>query len=169
VLGATVDSTTLELFAELSIGLLGFTGVVSALGRSSLSTEVRTFRISALLRFSSTSLLGAILPIVLASYSLKEGTVWFASSLVLVAAIFSIVFWGFVSNAKLLTSTKLLKVLAFLVASIILTVTAYLLYGLVLRPDNLGSIYLVALSTMFGLGVYHFCMLVASIQFEEGT
>lgn len=164
-----MDSTTLELFAELSIGLLGFTGVVSALGKSRLTAEVRAFRVGALLRFSSASLLGSILPIVLASYSLEIQTVWFVSSLVLISAIVGLSVWGFISNAQLLASTKLLKMLGLLVLSIILSTGAYLVYGIVRLPDNLGSVYLVALTTIFGLGVYHFCMLVSSIQFEEGT
>ena len=57
-----MDFGIFELLAELSIGLLGFTGVVSALGRSRLTAEVRAFRVGALVSYSSTSLLGSILP-----------------------------------------------------------------------------------------------------------
>jgi hypothetical protein len=167
--GALVGSPPLELFAELSIGLLGFTGVVSALGKSRLTTELRAFRVSALLRFGSTSLVASILPIVLGSYGLMEQTVWFVSSLVLVSAIAGISVWGFISNSRLLTSTMQLRVLASLVFTIVLGISAYLIYGLIYLPENMASIYLVSLTTMLGLGVYHFCMLVASIQYEEGT
>ena len=164
-----MDFGIFELLAELSIGLLGFTGVVSALGRSRLTAEVRAFRVGALVSYSSTSLLGSILPIVLVNQSLEEKTVWFVSSLIFVAAILGIAVWAFIFKAKLLASTRLLKTLAFLVFSIVIAVSSYLIYGLIFLPDSLGSIYLVALATIFGLGVYHFCMLVSSIKFDADT
>ena len=46
------DTGALALFAEISIGLVGFTGVVSALGRSRLPPAIRSFRILALLLYS---------------------------------------------------------------------------------------------------------------------
>ena len=45
-----------------------------------------------------------------------------------------------------------------------------LIYGIVFARVQLASIYLVGLCWALGMGVFHFCMLVLSIQVEdEGT
>ena len=67
-----MDHSSLELLAELSIGLVGFAGVVSALGRSRLTDATRSFRVQALLVNGVTSLTFSIMPIVLLGYDLNE-------------------------------------------------------------------------------------------------
>ena len=161
-----MDFGPLETYAELSIGLIGFAGVVSALGKSRLNAEIRAFRVISLLRYSATSLFGSLFPVVLGSYDFNENTVWFVSTLGLSLAFVAVIIWGYWFNIAIMKSERFLWILARIIRVVLIAVLAYLMYGLVFSPHTLDAIYLVGLSTMLGLGVFHFCMLVASIQFE---
>ncbi|MCZ6460175.1 MAG: hypothetical protein O6766_12540, partial [Gammaproteobacteria bacterium] len=96
------DTGALELFAEISIGLVGFTGVVSALGRSQLPPAIRSFRILALLLYSVVALGGSLLPIVLLNHGISTMTTWLVSAVSLVVAQIAIMVWAAIAVVPLL-------------------------------------------------------------------
>jgi len=163
-----INPSTLELFADLSIGLIGFAGVVSALGRSRLHIDVRSFRIRALLFYSAAALILSLVPIVAGNFELENYTVLALSTLTMVTAYLSILFW-FGRTARPLTESGHLPIaLARGLAGLGLLVIGMLVYGLVFARIHLGSLYLVGLTWILMMGVFHFCMLVLSIQLDDG-
>ena len=165
-----MDTAALELFAELSIGLVGFAGVVSALGKSQLHIGVRMFRIRALLLYSATSLFASIFPIVSFSFGIENTSVLMAATILMILGFIGILFW-FGRTARPLTDAGHLPVaLARSLGALGVVVILLLCSGLLLFPSQLSSNYLVGLSWILMMGVFHFCMLVLSIQLnEEGT
>ena len=159
-----MDLSPLELLAELSIGLVGFAGVVSALGSSRLTDATRTFRIQALLVNGVTSLTFSILPIILFSYDFNENSVWTISALCLVTTQALILGWSVRRVNPVTQDVQILLVIRMTIALMLLAVIIYLLYGIIMQVNFLASIYLVGVTASFGLGMFHFCVLVISIQ-----
>ncbi len=155
------DTTALELFAEISIGLVGFAGVVSALGRSRLPPAIRSFRISALLLYSVTALGGSLLPIVLLNHGMSATSVWLSSAVVFVSAQSATMAWAARAIRPHVRDDQLSPrvVIAIFTAAVL-----YLLYGIFFDRTSLAAIYLVGISFSLGLGVLHFFVLVVSIQ-----
>ena len=157
---------TLNLYAELAIGLLGFSGVVSALGKSRLDIGVREFRVAALLTYSAMTLLTSLFPLILAAYQFEHGTTWMISTIVLML----LMPVGPISTARryshILNTDPFLKFIRVPIFLMLGTVWFYLGYGVVLNSDNLNAIYLVGVSYLLLMGVFHFCLLVSSIRFE---
>ncbi len=155
------DTTALELFAEISIGLVGFAGVVSALGRSRLPPAIRSFRISALLLYSMTALGGSLLPIVLLNHGISAMSVWLSSAVVLVSAQAATMAWA---ARAIRTRVRDDQLSPRVVITIFTAVILYVLYGIFFDRTSLAAIYLVGISFSLGLGVLHFFVLVVSIQ-----
>ncbi len=158
------DTTALELFAEISIGLVGFAGVVSALGRSRLPPAIRSFRISALLLYSVVALGGSLLPIVLLNHGISAMSVWLSSAVVLVSAQVAMMAWAVKAIRPLVGDDQLPASLARVIITIFMAAVLYLLYGIFFDRTSLAAIYLVGISFSLGLGVFHFVVLVVSIQ-----
>ena len=160
---------TLELLAEISIGLIGFAGVVSALGRSTLQTEVRMFRTKALLFNSGNALLSSLIPLVLIHYDVSETTLWFVSGLAILSFMAISLAWVLMGIKNLLANGEIPPLATLLLVLIAFCVVIALLYGLFLAPTLLTTIYLTAVFWALAMGVFHFCMLVISIEFPEQT
>ena len=161
------DPGTLETFAELSIGLIGFAGVVSALGKSRLHIETRSFRIKALLLYSVTALLGSLLPIVLLSSELDPPGTWVISSIVFVLVCAGILIWGAYRLRRLALGGHIPAFMALALWSIGALVVIGLIYALLFATSSLHSVYLFGVAWALGMGVFHFCMLVVSIQLQD--
>ncbi len=158
------DTNALELYAEISIGLIGFAGVVAALGRSRLPAPTRRFRISALLLYGVVALAGSLLPIVLLGHGLAVTHAWLASAIALVSAQITLMAWAVRQTRPLLSDGLLAPLLTRTVFAIFLGATLYLLYGITFDRTALPGIYLVGLSFTLGLGVFHFVLLVTSVH-----
>ena len=161
------DTTALELFAEISIGLVGFAGVVSALGRSRLPPTIRAFRISALLLYSVMALGGSMLPIVLLNHGMTEATAWLTSAIALASAQLATAAWALKTIPRLLRDDQSLAPFARVVTPIFFLAILYLLYGIFFDRASLSAIYLVGIFCSLGLGVFHFFMLVVSISSRD--
>ena len=155
--------STLELFAELSIALLGFAGVVSALGRSRLSAEVRSFRIGALLINSVTALIFSILPILISAHGFSENVQWTVSTILLGIAQVSTIAWS-TRQVRSLSNAEVPNSLRVVMFSLITLAILYEFYGVIFQVDYLAAIYIVGLAVSFIIGLVHFCILIVSIQ-----
>ena len=158
------DTNALELFAEISIGLLGFAGVVAALGRSRLPPSTRRFRVTALLLYSVVALGGSVLPIVLLNHGVSATSVWLSSAITLASAQVAVMAWGVRATRPLVRDDQLSASLTGVIFTIFISALLYLLYGILVDRTSLAAIYLVALSYSLSLGVFHFVVLVVSIQ-----
>jgi len=157
-----VDSS-LELLAELSIGLVGFAGVVSALGRSRLSKATLSFRVGALLINSVTALVASIIPLLLAAHGVSVNVLWTIATVFLVLAQIGTITWSarWVSSLSSEEVPNLIRVVMF---SLIVLTILYELYGIIFDLPSLSAIYIVGVSVSFGVGLFHFCILVLSIN-----
>jgi hypothetical protein len=80
-------ANALLTFAQLAIGLAGFSAILVALsGKPHQWTPVDAFRIRNILAFSFQSVFLSLTPFVLAFFSLPEATVWQVSLLILAIA-----------------------------------------------------------------------------------
>lgn len=154
---------TLELFAELSVGLVGFAGVVSALGHSRLSVETRSFRIGALLINSVNALAFSLFPLLLSAHGLSEDVQWKIATILLVLAQIGTITWS-ARRVSSLSSEEVPNLIRVIMFSFIILAVVYESYGIVFDLDSLSAIYLVGVAVSFGVGLFHFCILVLSIQ-----
>ena len=161
------DTSALELFAEISIGLIGFAGVVTALGRSRLPLPTRSFRIWALLLYSIVALGGSLFPIVLSNYGLNASSVWLTSSIVLVTAQLTMLAWAAKTIPPLVRDGHLPTALAGVVFALYMLVALYLVYGILFARASLSAIYLVGIFFGLCLGVFHFFHLVISVPMGD--
>ena len=160
---------TLELLAEISIGLIGFAGVVTALGRSKLTIEIRAFRTRALLMNSALALFGSLLPVILFGTALSESTVWISSSITLAIAMTAALVWAAFSLRHLLDQAGLPAFVTISIITLTFFVLIHLLYSALFASHSLAHIYPVAVFWSLALGTFHFCMLVISIELPGET
>ena len=160
---------TLELLAELSVGLLGFSGVVSALGRSKLDVKIREFRVMALLGYSSTALIAALVPLLIANYNVATNVLWMVSGLFLfvLMPVFPVVTVAKYSST--LNSDPFLRRVGPPIVIVLFLVWLYLGYGILVGHEMLGAIYTLGVTYLLVMAVFHFCMLVSSVRFEGDT
>ena len=155
--------STLELFAELSIGLVGFAGVISVLGRSRLSPETRSFRIGALLLNSVTALVFSILPLLVSAHGLSGDVQWTIATILLVFAQVGTIVWS-ARRVTSLSSEEVPNLIRTVMFSLMTLTILYEIYGVVFDIASLSAIYVVGVAVSFGIGLFHFCILVLSIQ-----
>lgn len=158
-----VTDYPLELIAEMSIALVGFAGVVSALGRSRMSVATLSFRIHALLLNGVTAVVFSVLPIVLAVHGLSETLLWTVVAILLGITQICTLIWA-ARRVSTLTDDEVPTVVRHIVFTIMTLVVLYLSYGVGTQSEWLSAIYLVCLSASFCVGLLHFCFLVTSIQ-----
>ena len=109
--------------AQIAIGLAGFSAILVALsGKPHQWTPVDAFRIRNILAFSFQSVFLALIPFVLASFSLPNSTVWKISPLMIAIATFGDVLLVLSGVYRLSRSER-----GVLKAPVVSTVTAVLL------------------------------------------
>ena len=155
---------TLELLAEISIGLIGFAGVVTALGRSKLAIQVRSFRTRALVLNSGTALFGSLLPLILLNAGLSVPTVWITSSIALALIMAFSLAWVTSQTRNLMSQAGVPSAVTILIIVFASFVAFALLYSSFFANGFLPRIYPAAVFWSLSLGVFHFCMLVISIE-----
>jgi len=64
-----------DVLAEISIALIGFAGVVVALGRSNLTSEALRFRLVLLFVNGATALWGGLTPAIASMFMLESTTI----------------------------------------------------------------------------------------------
>ena len=158
-----MGESSLELFAELAIGLIGFAGVVSALGRSRLSVETVSFRFRALLTNGITALVFSILPLVLAAHGVSAKILWTVATVLLGISQICMMIWA-ARSVQPISQEEIPIALRNTMFTLMAIAVLYEAYGTIFQPDSLSGVYLVGLSASFGLGLFHFCLLVLAVR-----
>jgi len=158
------DLSVLDVFAEVSIGLLGFAGVVSALGWSRLPPSTKTFRVLALLLYGVASLAGSLFPLILSRFNLEIDSVWMVSAASLLGIQIGIFFYLTTLIWRLVQNEELSSSLALVVSGMSILAMVFVAYGILFAEPLLPAIYVVGVSASLSLGVFHFFKLVISIQ-----
>ena len=146
----------LTTLAEISIALVGFSGVVSALGRSKLPVELRIFRIRALLFESCVALGASVFPLTIAGTDLD---LWFVSGVFFAAVMIINGVW------IIRYGTERFKTLSGYIIASICTAFIFMLVGaLIFYRSHIAVIYLLSIFLYLALGMYHFVKLVVSLE-----
>jgi hypothetical protein len=163
-LGTEPVVSALELVAEISIGLIGFAGVVATFARSRMPPAVRSFRVTALMLNGATALIGSLLPIVLLNYGITPSATWVAAGGVVIAWQAAVLAWAAATLRELFRNGQIPRKVTLVVLSLASMVLLYLVYGTLFDHVALPAIYLAVLAFSLMLGLFHFLMLVVSIQ-----
>ena len=155
----------LDVLAEIFIALVGFSGVVIALGRSKIPEEAREFRIKALLFSGSVGLGGALLPGVLIEFT---SDIWRFCAAAL--AIFMVI--NLIWALRRLVPMKRQGLAPPMTFWLVTIVTLSLICGLVVSvilPSILPptSAYVAALAWHVYLAMNHFARLILAVRWES--
>ena len=151
----------LELIAELSIALLGFSGIVVSLGRSNFSAGGYASRISALLWTSGLAFVGSILPILKVPLMVSSVVLLVTSVLLLLWATRTFVLGGNLNR------TNTIAPLLFGLLSPAVVVSGWLAYCLVADQDSLETSYLAVVGCWLILAASTFVRLVLALDFTK--
>jgi len=151
---------SLNLLAEISIALLGFSGLMVALGRSSFPEAGIYYRVAGLLGSASIALLASLLPIVNVPFSIAA---WFV---VLVSA--SFLSWSFVPFVVQGTATGSNYALAWFNILLGAVITIWLLLSLIPLTGKAEFAYVGLIGFYLFLGSVFFIRLVLSLNFNKG-
>ena len=148
----------LELLAELSIALLGFSGIVVSLGRTNFSEEGYSKRIAALLWGSLVTFLGSILPILNVPILVASFVLITMSTLLLAWATRSFVLAGNLER----TDTIVPLLFGLLTPAVVVTV--WLAYCLVFDRNKLEYGYLSVVGCWLIVAASTFVRLVLALD-----
>lgn len=160
------ESEVLLTIAEVAVAFAGFASLVGMLGRRSALDDPRVLgvRMRAMLLTSLLVVAFTILPLVFDAYGLGEGTVWRASSLLLVVAALVYLRWLLLSFRSLgevgITPSRfqMVVVVPTLLLSILILCVLLLLNALFAS----SGVYLTALSLLLFQSGFAFCLIVFS-------
>lgn len=150
-------ASALLTFAQLAIGLAGFSAILVALsGKPHQWTPVDAFRIRNILAFTFQSVFLSLIPFVLAFFSLPESTVWKVSLLIIALATLAGVLLVLSGVYRLTRSERgvLNALVVSMVTAILSTMAAVELLGAfgIVRPAPgvffLGLVVLLGVSTV---------------------
>ena len=152
------DLDLLHTLAEVSIGLIGFTGIVVALqhrgGRELSSTQVLTH--VALVGPSLTALFGCFIPELMNYAGLNTNLAWRSANAILgLLHLSSFVFWLYIASRlganKATPGQKLLSIVS------VIVIISHLLAAWSVLPW-LVLVYVVGLLEQIGVGLYNFVL-----------
>ena len=83
----------LALISELAIAFAGFTGIVAVMGNLMTNGLLR-MRIAAIMVCAFGTMILSLIPMVMASFSISESSIWFWSNLLLAAYLLSVIALG---------------------------------------------------------------------------
>ncbi len=157
-----MDYPTLEALAEVSVALLGFSGLTIVLGRSRFNPIGVTFRTQGLLFSSSTAFVGSIMPLI--------GIPLLASilSLAVAMSVFSVWAsrWNFGRQASSIQVNPIL-LWALYPPYVLLTLVLWL--SPLLTPESNFAVFKLAIGMNLLLAVAYFVRLILSIFTEEAS
>jgi hypothetical protein len=161
------DISALALIAEISIGLIGFAGIVAVLARSRMPAAVRSFRLTALMMNGAIALFGSLVPIVILKYDVSQASLWVIAAGFVILMQGGVLVWASGVIKGLLRSGQIPQKITYFVLALVGLVWAYLLYGVLFDRETLPAIYLVVLVSSMLVSLFHFVMLVVSVQSVE--
>ena len=167
------DSDVLLTIAEVAVAFAGFASLVGMLGQQSAVDDPRVLgvRMRAMLLSSLFVVMFSLLPLVLNAYGLSEGSVWIASSLILVVTAIIYLRWLARSLRSLAlvgikpSRFQLRVVVPTLFFSIVILSFLLMVNVFVASP----GIYLTGLSLLLIQSGFAFCLIVFSFLPRVGA
>jgi hypothetical protein len=147
--------TNLQVLAEVSVALLGFSGLTVVLGQSRFDQAGIAFRTEGLLYTSSLAFIGSLLPLVGVPVSLSAIAI---ATLMSVACV-SVLRTLFGANAP---TIRISKFLTWTTLPVYMLSTLALWFSIFALPEQLLLIYKLAIGCNLVLAVLYFIRLVTS-------
>jgi len=149
-----MDLEVLELFAELAVAILGFSGIVAVIGDSTSSRSYIVVRIRGLLLTASVAAISAIAPL--------TGLGLTYCSIIFVILMLGSALWGFWLMKQ--QSANPSWIVFSVSQTAILIGVGWLIVGLVLKPRLLDSGYMYSVTTMLLMAGMFFVRLILAIS-----
>ena len=162
---ATDNMDIFTLLGEVAIGIIGFAAIVTVLGRSSLTEEVRAFRLRMLFINASMCLWGAFAPLI-ATLFVEPPAAWMAAALMYgaLAIPFNLVSLARIVNLAIQRQIGLIGVYVIMpvnVVTLVFLVAAIVWFNeFVLQALALSIVFFVFIA------LFHFFQLVNSLRSE---
>ena len=156
--------TEFEILAEVSIGLIGFAGVVVALGRADLSRSAQKFHLTMLFANGVAALWGSLSPtIARLILGMESSYIALASLMYLPVFAFVNIYAHRIIFRFYSTSKDTSPLLAYAVAFIITSSFMYMAVALIAYPVQIAASMYTSISLLLFLGLSHFYDLVTAI------
>ena len=149
-----------SVLAEISIALIGFAGVVVALGRSKLAKAEQEFRLRLLFVNGATSLWGGLTPTV-ASLVIPNHQ-WLLSGLLFAPVLLTVNIYAWFNFFRLIRARSIMPIVFYVVTPFSLVALLWLLYGMLFDRGQIPGAQFIASTLVLFLGVYHFFVLTIS-------
>ena len=160
--------TEFEILAEISIGLIGFAGVVVALGRSSLSSTARRFHLVMLFANGAAAMWGSISP-TLAGLMLGPDSSYMVLACLMYLPTFifvNIYAWRIIFRFYSMSEATptAWTYTSFLISAVSLF---YMLAAVIMYPSQISPSMYASISLLLFMGLSHFYSLVTAIPNDE--
>jgi hypothetical protein len=152
-----MELDTLEIFAELAVAILGFSGIVAVIGDSTSSRPYIVVRIRGLLLTASVAAVSSIVPL--------TGLGLSYCSILLVILLLGSAIWGFWLMKQ--QSANPSWIVFYVSQTAILIGVGWLIVGLAFRPELLVSGYLYSIVSMLLMAGLFFVRMVLAITTES--
>jgi hypothetical protein len=159
--------TEFEILAEVSIGLVGFAGVVVALGRSELSSSTQNFHLTMLFANGVAALWGSLSPTIArlvlgaeSSYIVLACAMYLPAFVVVNIYAFRVVF-NFYAKSKAISLTLVYSVIFMCASSF-----TYMVAAMIAFPAQIAASMYISVSLLLFLGISHFYDLVKAIPWR---
>jgi hypothetical protein len=155
-----MDLSVFEIFAEVSVAILGFSGIVAVIDDSNNTSPFVAARIRGLLLTSGIAAISALAPL--------TGLALTYCSILLIILIIASQLWGIWLMRQ--QAAKPSWVIFFLSLIAMLAAVIWIVYGLVSEPEMLISGYIFTVSVMLLMsGLFFVRMVLAITSVTKGT
>ena len=158
-----------DVLAEISIALIGFAGVVVALGRSSLPREALRFRLVLLFVNGATALWGGLTPAIASMFVLESTTVPLLAGTLYLPALIGVNGYAWVQFVSLIRRRQVLPRAFYFVTPPVMASLLYLIVALVWLTEHIMLAHFTSVVFMLFLGLYHFFVLTIGVLGDDHT
>ena len=154
-----ISPDSFQILAEISVGLIGFSGVVVALGYSKLSGQEQSLRLNLLFLSGATALWGGLTP-TLAGF-MSHGGGWVLSGVLFIPVLLGVNIYAWRNLYRLTRAGGLstLPAIFYVVTPLTVFAPLWVLYSLFLEHKQIAAAQFFATTVILFLGVYHFYVL----------
>lgn len=150
-----IDPAGFEILAEIAIGMIGFAGVVVAIGKTKLDGAEQTVRLRLLFLNGVVALWGGLSPSI-AVYAFGPDSWRISGSLFLLAFCAIIVYAHHLTFRRYSTELRAGHLISKSIAVLLILEFAYLSTALIFFPAQIASAQYLGVLLLLFLGLYHF-------------
>jgi len=163
------DIQSFDVLAEIAIALIGFAGVVVALGRSSLPVETLRFRLVLLFVNGSIALWGGLTPAIASLYVVESTNAPLLAGALYLPALIGVNVYAWIRFVSMMRSGQELPRAFYFVTPAVMASLFYLIVALVWLTEHIEFAHFTSVVFMLFLGLYHFFVLTMAVLADDRT